>query len=132
MVLNKIQTLGVQFLTNCTLTEELTRPAEDGSGDEIFTGFTFQDGSIHEADMAVYAIGIRPRDELARASGIECHPKGGVIVGKDLQTSAPNVFAIGECASWNGHYYGLIAPGSMYFSFLFLLPTDSSTDIDSV
>jgi nitrite reductase (NAD(P)H) len=64
---------------------------------------------VHEADIVIFAIGIKPRDDLAKASGIECHPKGGVIVGDDLQTSASDVFAIGECASWKGNTYGLIA-----------------------
>jgi nitrite reductase (NAD(P)H) len=112
MVLNKIEALGVQVLVNCSPSEELTRAAEDGSDDEVFTGFKLRDGSIHKADMVIYAIGIKPRDELARNCGIECHPKGGVVVGNDLQTSATDVYAIGECASWKGNYYGLIAPGS--------------------
>ncbi|KAL9711883.1 hypothetical protein Ac2012v2_004956 [Leucoagaricus gongylophorus] len=111
MVLNKIENLGVQVLTNCSPSEELTRDAEDGSGYRVFTGLRLQDGSTHNADMVIYAIGIQPRDEIARDCGIECHPKGGIIVGNDLQTSAPDVYAIGECASWKGHYYGLIAPG---------------------
>lgn len=112
MVLNRIEALGVQVLTNCSPSEELTRPAGDGSDDQIFTGFKLQDGSTHKAEMVIYAIGIKPRDELAKACGIECHPKGGVIVSDNLQTSAPDIYAIGECASWKGNYYGLIAPGS--------------------
>jgi len=46
-------------------------------------------------------------------AGIECHPRGGIVVDNNLQTSAPVVYAIGECASWKGNYYRLIAPGSM-------------------
>ena len=112
MVLRKIQDMGVQVLTSCSPAELLTRPAEDGSSHDIFRGFTLQNGSTHEADLVIYAIGIKPRDELAKRSGIDCHAKGGVIVGDDLQTSAKDVYAIGECASWKGNTYGLIAPGS--------------------
>jgi len=65
-----------------------------------------------EADLVIYAIGIKPRDELARSSGIECHSRGGIVVSDDLQTSVEDVFAIGECASWKGNTYGLIGPGS--------------------
>ncbi|KDR71728.1 hypothetical protein GALMADRAFT_253448 [Galerina marginata CBS 339.88] len=111
MVLRKIEAMGVQVLTNCSVAEQLTRLAGDGSSDEVFTGFKLQDGSIHNADLVIYAIGIQPRDELPKTCGIECHIKGGVIVSDDLQTSAPDVYAIGECASWQGNYYGLIAPG---------------------
>ena len=115
MVLHKIEDMGVQILTNCSPSEQLTRLADDESGDEIFTGFQLQDGTIHNADLVIYAIGIKPRDELAKAAGIECHPRGGVVVSDNLQTSVQDVYAIGECASWKGNFYGLIAPGSMYF-----------------
>ena len=113
MVLHKIEAMGVQVLTSCTPCEQLTRLADDESNDEIFTGLLFQDGSIHNADLVIYAIGIKPRDELAKAAGIECHPRGGVVVSDNLQTSVQDVYAIGECASWKGNFYGLIAPGSM-------------------
>lgn len=112
MVLHKIEALGVQVLTRCSPVRQLTRLADDGSGDEIFCGFEFADGSVHEADLVIYAIGIRPRDDVARASGIQCHPRGGIIVGDDLKTSAEDVYAIGECASWRDNSYGLIGPGS--------------------
>lgn len=118
MVLRKIEAMGVQVLTNCSPTAQLSRPADDGSSDEIFTGFTLHDGTTFEANLVIYAIGIKPRDELARASGIECHSRGGIVVRDDLQTSAKDVYAIGECASWKGNTYGLIGPGSKYYHFV--------------
>jgi nitrite reductase (NAD(P)H) len=57
-------------------------------------------------------IGVRPRDDLAKQTGIKCADRGGgIIVGSDLCTSIPDIYAIGECASWNNETYGLIAPG---------------------
>lgn len=129
MVLRKIEAMGVQVLTNCSPTAQLSRPAEDGSSDEIFTGFTLQDGTTFTADLVIYAIGIKPRDEVAKASGIECHSRGGVVVRDDLQTSAKDVYAIGECASWKGNTYGLIGPGSKY---LFILNWTNLTILESV
>ena len=35
------------------------------------------------------------------------------MVDNNLQSSTPDVFEIGECASWKGNYYVLIAPGTM-------------------
>ncbi|KAG6846032.1 hypothetical protein H0H93_015942, partial [Arthromyces matolae] len=90
MVLHQIEAMGVQVLTRCSPTRQITRVAEDGSAHEIFTGFELQDGSIHEADLVIYAIGIRPRDDVAKASGLKCHPRGGIVIGDDLQTSAEN------------------------------------------
>jgi nitrite reductase (NAD(P)H) len=55
---------------------------------------------------------VRARDELARQSGIKCADRGGgIVVAPDLSTSVPDVYAIGECASWNNETYGLIGPG---------------------
>lgn len=58
-------------------------------------------------------IGIKARDELARKAGIKCADRGGggIVISADLGTSAPDVYAIGECASWENQTFGLIAPG---------------------
>lgn len=40
----------------------------------------------------------RPRDEIARASGIEVHERGGVIVDDLLRTNDKDIYAIGEVA----------------------------------
>ena len=120
MVLHKIETMGVQVLTNCSPTAQLTRPADDEPNDDVFIGFTLQDGTTHEADLVIYAIGIQPHYELAKTSGIKCSPNYGIIIDDNLQTSTKDVYAIEECASWQGNTYGLIAPGSvsMHFGFV--------------
>ena len=62
-------------------------------------------------DMVIVSAGIRPRDELARASGIAVGERGGIIVDPTLTTSDPNIYAIGESALLAGTIYGLVAPG---------------------
>ncbi|MGY0236453.1 nitrite reductase large subunit NirB [Longispora urticae] len=64
-----------------------------------------------DADIVVFAAGIRARDELARASGLAVGPRGGVLVDSSCLASAPDVWAIGECAAVDGTTYGLVAPG---------------------
>lgn len=49
--------------------------------------------------------------QLARQCGLEVGKRGGIIVGDSLQTSDPNVWAIGEVALHRGMCYGLVAPG---------------------
>jgi nitrite reductase (NADH) large subunit len=71
----------------------------------------FADGTHLETDIVVFSAGIRPRDELARASGLSVGERGGIVIDSDCRTSDPNIFAIGECALWNGKLYGLVAPG---------------------
>jgi nitrite reductase (NADH) large subunit len=71
----------------------------------------FADGSFLETDMIVFSAGIRPRDELARAAGLELGARGGIAIDDACLTSDPDVYAIGECAAWNGQTFGLVAPG---------------------
>ena len=71
----------------------------------------FEDGSHLETDMIVFSAGIRPRDELAREMGLQVGERGGIVIDNHCQTSAPDVYAIGECALWNGRIFGLVAPG---------------------
>jgi nitrite reductase (NADH) large subunit len=61
--------------------------------------------------MLVISAGIKPRDELAKLSGLEVGQRGGIVVNEKLQTSDENIYAIGECALYNGMIYGLVAPG---------------------
>jgi ferredoxin-nitrate reductase len=60
------------------------------------------------AELVVIAAGIKPEVTLARAAGIECGR--GIVVDDALRTSAPDVFAVGECAEHRGTVYGLWAP----------------------
>ncbi|QYG06948.1 nitrite reductase large subunit NirB [Janthinobacterium sp. PAMC25594] len=71
----------------------------------------FADGSHLEADMIVFSAGIRPRDELARACGLDVGPRGGIAIDDRCLTSDPDIYAIGECALWGGLVFGLVAPG---------------------
>ncbi|MGI5121862.1 nitrite reductase large subunit NirB [Marinactinospora thermotolerans] len=64
------------------------------------------------ADIVVFAVGIRPRDELARAAGLEVGPRGGVVVDEACRTLDEAIYAVGECAQAGGTVYGLIAPGN--------------------
>ncbi|CAE6540498.1 unnamed protein product [Rhizoctonia solani] len=116
MVLRRIEGMGVKVITkvnvtNITTESILESEVESDGRIEVMTGFDLADGTHVECDLAVFAIGIKSRDDLARAALIDCHPRRGVLVNDDLSTSAPNVYAIGECTSWKGNTYGLIAPG---------------------
>ena len=71
----------------------------------------FADGSALETDMIVFSAGIRPRDELARAAGLALGPRGGVAIDANCLSSDPDIYAVGECAAWNGQLFGLVAPG---------------------
>ena len=71
----------------------------------------FADGSWLETDMIVFSAGIRARDELARQCALAIGPRGGVVIDSACRSSDHDVYAIGECASWNEQVFGLVAPG---------------------
>ncbi|MEV6429395.1 nitrite reductase large subunit NirB [Nocardia sp. NPDC051463] len=72
---------------------------------------TLSDETVIDAALVVFSAGVRPRDQIARDSGLEVGPRGGIITDLGLRTSDPNVYAIGECAAVEGTCYGLVAPG---------------------
>jgi nitrite reductase (NADH) large subunit len=71
----------------------------------------FTDGSELETDLLVFSAGIRPRDNLAKASGLSVGARGGIEIDEACRTSDPDIFAVGECALFDGKTYGLVAPG---------------------
>ena len=66
------------------------------------------DGRRIEADAVIFAAGIRPNTALARDAGISVNR--GIVVDDHLQTDAPDIFALGECAEHRGICYGLVEP----------------------
>ena len=51
-----------------------------------------------EADFVILGLGIRPNSTLAREAGIELGPSGAIRVDRQLRTSAPDIWAAGDCA----------------------------------
>ncbi|GGF28340.1 nitrite reductase large subunit NirB [Hymenobacter cavernae] len=103
MLQHKLEALGLQI--------HLSKATSSIGGDGKIDSLHFGDGSILEVDMLVISAGIRPRDELAKLAGLEVGMRGGIVVNNDMQTSDPQIFAIGECALHSGMIYGLVAPG---------------------
>jgi nitrite reductase (NADH) large subunit len=69
-----------------------------------------KDGTLLPADTVVISVGIAPNAEIAQAADLTVNR--GIVVGDDLATSDPNVFAIGECAEHRGVCYGLVEPAN--------------------
>ncbi|MDX2047097.1 MAG: molybdopterin-dependent oxidoreductase [Chitinophagaceae bacterium] len=76
-------------------------------GEQHITGIRLKSGLIIDCQAIVIAIGTVPNIELAKAAGIEC--KRGVVADEYLQTSDPDIFAIGEIAEFKGFLYGITA-----------------------
>jgi nitrite reductase (NADH) large subunit len=100
---NKLKELGL----NIHLNKSTSKIAGEGKIEALH----FNDDSKLELDMLVISAGIRPRDELAKLSGLDVGIRGGILVNEKLQTSDKSIYAIGECALYNEMIYGLVAPG---------------------
>ncbi len=100
----KIEALDVKVHT-----EKNTR--EIVAGENCRYRMNFADGSHLETDMVLFSAGIRPQDELARQCGLNIGERGGIVVDDKCCTSVENIYAIGECALWQGRIFGLVAPG---------------------
>jgi nitrite reductase (NADH) large subunit len=105
MLRRRVEELGVHVHTGMQASEILA--GADGRA----AGLRFAEGDDLPADLVVFSAGIRPRDELARAAGLEVGERGGVVVDEACRTSDPRVFAVGECALAVGRTWGLVAPG---------------------
>ncbi|MBE4607357.1 nitrite reductase large subunit NirB [Vibrio navarrensis] len=101
----KIERMGVKVHTS---KNTLEIAAEGKNARNVMR---FADGTELETDFIVFSAGIRPQDKLARQMGLGIAPRGGIEINDHCQTTDSNIYAIGECASWNKMFYGLVAPG---------------------
>lgn len=97
---NKMERLGVRVLCGKS-TSALV-------GNGKVEGVQFHDGEAIESELVVIAAGIRPNVELGRKAGLAIHR--GILVNDHMETSHPDIFAVGECVEHRGLTYGLVAP----------------------
>jgi len=95
-----VEKKGIRILLNAS-----TARIHGGSSVE---GVELADGRRIDADAVIFAAGIRPNTQLAKDAGIAVNR--GIVVDDQLQTSIPNIFALGECAEHRGICYGLVEP----------------------
>ncbi len=84
---------GVKLHLNTKATEIVRNPE----------GLTvkLEDGESVSAGLVVMAVGVRPNSELAKAAGLETGERGGVKVNDRLQTSDPDIYAVGDVIEVN-------------------------------
>ncbi|HEX9467818.1 MAG TPA: nitrite reductase large subunit NirB [Acidimicrobiia bacterium] len=100
----RIEALGVVVHTGVAAQELAVR-------DGVVSAVRFHDADELPVDLVVFSAGIRPRDDIARACGLELGERGGIVVDEACRTADPRVYAIGECALVGGRIYGLVSPG---------------------
>jgi NADPH-dependent 2,4-dienoyl-CoA reductase/sulfur reductase-like enzyme/peroxiredoxin family protein/rhodanese-related sulfurtransferase/TusA-related sulfurtransferase len=53
-------------------------------------------GETLETGIAILAIGVKPETGLAKTAGLELGPRGGIKVNSQMQTSNPDIYAVGD------------------------------------
>jgi len=96
----KMNQMGITVLLGLSTTAIL--------GNGKVEGVQFKGGGSIPADLVVIAAGIRPNVTLGYEAGLEV--KRGIVVNDYMETSHPDIFAVGECVQHNGICYGLVAP----------------------
>jgi nitrite reductase (NADH) large subunit len=99
-LVGKMEELGIRVLLGRTTIAVL--------GNGHTEGVALSDGRCLDADLVVVAAGIRPNVDLALKAGVTVNR--GIVVNDHMETSAPDVFAVGECVEHRGVCYGLVAP----------------------
>lgn len=91
---------GITVLTRAS-TKEI-------QGDGKVERVLLEDGTVLDADIVVMAVGIRPAVSLGAEAGLEIGR--AIKVDAQMQTSDPDIYAVGECVEFNGNLFGLVAP----------------------
>ncbi|EPX82562.1 nitrite reductase large subunit NirB [Salipiger mucosus] len=78
------------------------------SGDGKVERVLLEDGTVLDADIVVMSVGIRPAIGLAKDAGLDCGR--ALKVDAQMQTSDPDIYALGECVEFDGNVFGLVAP----------------------
>jgi rubredoxin---NAD+ reductase len=69
---------------------------------------TLSNGNTLQTELILSAIGLRPRISLAKTANLQINR--GILVNRFLETSIPDIYALGDCAEVEGHVLPFITP----------------------
>jgi 3-phenylpropionate/trans-cinnamate dioxygenase ferredoxin reductase subunit len=75
-----------------------------GAGEGAVAGVRLADGTLIAADAVLLAIGAQANDDLGRGAGLAC--RDGILVDTLARTSAPGVYAVGDCTRFPSGRFG--------------------------
>jgi rubredoxin-NAD+ reductase len=103
-VQNELEALGVIFHLDTQVDRIEQMPVGTGGGVTL----ALASGQQLQANVVISAVGLRPRTELAHQAGLAVNR--GIVVNRALETSAPDVYALGDCAEVDGQLLLYVMP----------------------
>jgi len=97
---SKLSAAGVRWHFNTTV------QSIDHNSNEL--NITLANGTLIASDVVLSAVGLKPRLDLAKAAGIATGI--GIQVNRELETNAPHVYALGDCAEVEGLVLPYVMP----------------------
>lgn len=96
----------------------LASSVQEVVGDLRVSAVRLADGSVHDADMVIFAVGVRSNVELAQATGIKC-TAAGITIDTHMQTNLPGIFAAGDVCAVRDLLTGHIVPSRTWPDAMF-------------
>ena len=97
-----------QSLGNQGVTIELGTQVKSLRQAEESIAISLENGHDYRVDAVVCAVGLRPNTRLAAEAGLQTNR--GIVVDRQLRTSDPHIFALGDCAEIDGNVLAFLQP----------------------
>ena len=101
-VQSALRSAGIDFRFGASV--QAVRQAASGETLQL----ALSDGGALEADLVLSAVGLKPRLDLARAAGLQVGR--GIVVNRQLQSSVPGIYALGDVAEVDGQWLPFVMP----------------------
>lgn len=105
LLAQQVRSMGLEVRTSTLVKEVL---AEDG-GNRVTGVMLAREDEVLACDTLIICTGVRANKEIALEARLNVGR--GITVTRDMRTNDPDIFAIGECAEYDGNLEGLVAPG---------------------
>jgi len=98
MLEHKLKSIGIKLLLSNAVSSFTKRDNK--------TIVHLEDGTAIDCDFVILSIGIKPNIELARSTGLEIGELGGISVNQYMQTSKPDIYAVGDAVETTSRITG--------------------------
>jgi flavorubredoxin/NADPH-dependent 2,4-dienoyl-CoA reductase/sulfur reductase-like enzyme len=95
-----------KIMTDCNCSDvRLGVFVDEICGHDKVSGVKLKDGSVIDCDVAIISAGVRSNIKLAKQAGLKIDR--AIVVDSKMQTSHSDIYAVGDCAIYNGRFDGI-------------------------